>query len=403
MNATSPSFRVPGTPGEPYETYHRLRAEQPVCWDPKGTGAWKLLRYHDICDAMQDPRLGAVPAARVLVEGLTRSGHGPLTRMAQDGSGVLLFLDPPAHSRLRSLSSKAFTARAVDSLRGRIEALVLELLDGLGAARRFDLIQSLAVPLPMTVICELLGAPTGDLPRLTSWSRHMASLLDVADLDSRVAESARQTAEGFKYFLGLIGERRRKPAQDLLSTLVQVHEGKDTLTDAEVATFSLFILAAGNITTTNLIGNGVLGLLRHRGELEKLRQDPALMGSAVEEFLRYDSPIQRSSRVALDDLEIGGTTVRKGAIVTLMLGAGNRDPARFAEPDRLDITRPDNRHLAFGGGIHVCLGASLARLEGQIAIAALLERFPSMRLASDSPDWLPGRLQRGLRSLPLAV
>jgi pimeloyl-[acyl-carrier protein] synthase len=316
----------------------------------------------------------------------------------------MLFRDPPDHTRLRTLVSKAFTPRVIEGLRPHIQQIVDGLLDRVRDRRAMDLIADLAFPLPVIVISEMLGVPAADRDRFRQWSLDVARSLDAIALPvgPEVIERGNAARRALAdYFRGLIAERRRRPQADLLSGLIAAEEQGDTLSQAELLATCVLLLVAGHETTVNLIGNGMLALLRHPAELRKLGAEPALLPSAVEELLRWDSPVQRTGRITATDVELGGTLIPKGALVSAVLGAANRDPAHFPEPDRLDLARPDNRHLAFGWGIHFCLGAPLARVEGQIAIGALARRLPGLALATDRPEWRESSALRGLRALPV--
>jgi cytochrome P450 len=312
---------------------------------------------------------------------------------------TLLMLDPPAHTRLRRLVNKAFTPRVVEGLRGRIQALVDELLDGVAARRGMELIHDLAYPLPVTVIAELLGIPVDDRTRFKQWSDTLAVLLDPLQAADGLAPTERAFAEICSYMRPIFAERRRAPRDDLISALVTVEDQGQTLNEIELLSLTMLILGAGHETTTNLLANAVLALLRNPGERRRLQDDPTLIGSAVEEFLRYDSPVQTTDRVATVDCEVAGHPVRKGSVVALLLGAANRDPARFADPDRLDLGRPDNHHVSFGHGAHFCLGAALARVEAQIAIATLLRRFPDFDGDRAPKEWKRSVVLRGPTAL----
>ena len=300
--------------------------------------------------------------------------------------------------------SKAFTPKVVDGLRPRIQELVDELLDAVAAKGSMEIIEDLAYPLPVIVICEMLGVPPEDHETFKEWSRAAARSLDPEEiLPPEVQEERRQTLESFgDYFRALIVERRKDLKDDLISALIEAEEAGDKLTEEELLSTCILLLVAGHETTVNLIGNGALALLRNPDQLEMLRDDPSLAPRAVEELLRYDPPVQMTGRTALEDIEIGGGTVRKGQQVILLLAAANRDPERFADPDRLDITRDDTRHLAFSFGTHFCLGASLARLEGEIALGTLVRRFQGLKLQTEAPEYKENITLRGLASLPVA-
>jgi len=382
----------PGFRDDPYPVYHRLRAEDPVHHHPMGF--WVLTRYDDVARVLRDARFG-------------RGGFGEILRARFGEEGVdrsMLFRDPPDHTRLRALVNRAFTPRVVDAMRPRIQAIVDGLLDGLAGAGRMDLIADFAYPLPITVICEMLGVPAGDQREFRAWSADIARSLDAIAMpgDPAIVERGNAARRALSdYFRVLIDERRRAPRADLLSDLIAAEEQGDRLSEQELMATVLLLFVAGHETTVNLIGNGMLALLRNPGELRRLRAEPGLATSAVEELLRYDGPVQRTGRVAAEEIEIGRTTIPKGGLVLSILGAANRDPAHFPEPDRLDLARADNRHLAFGVGIHFCLGAPLARAEGQIGIGALARRLPRLALATDRPAWRDATALRGLAALPV--
>jgi pimeloyl-[acyl-carrier protein] synthase len=319
-------------------------------------------------------------------------------------SPSMLFQDPPEHTRLRTLVGKAFNGRGVERLRPHIQQIVDGLLDRLLDTRAMDVIADFAFPLPVRVISEMLGVPAGHQERFREWSLDIAASLDTLSLQTPSDVLARGYAaqEGIaEYFRDLIAERRRRPQDDLLTALIAAEENGEGLNDAELLATCGLLFVAGHETTVNLIGNGVLTLLSHPHELQKLREDPGLIGNTVEEVLRYESPIQRAGRMAEADVAIGGRTIGKGAIVSAVLSAANRDPAHFVEPDRFDITREDNRHLAFGWGTHFCLGAPLARAEGQIALGTLVGRLPKLALAGNQPEWRRSTEVRGLNALPV--
>jgi cytochrome P450 len=267
-----------------------------------------------------------------------------------------------------------------------------------------DVIEDLAYPLPVTVISELLGVPAGDSETVKAWSRDVARAVDAIALPVApevIERGGRATQAMAEYFRELAGERRRRPGPDLLSGLVEAEEAGDRLTERELLATCILLYVAGHETTVNLIGNGLLALLRHPEERRRLQDDPALLPGAIEELLRYDGPVQRTGRMAACDAEIGGVPIPAGSLVLGLLGAANRDPAQFAEPDRLDLGRDEPRHLGFGSGIHYCLGASLARLEAQVAIGTLVRRFPALTLAAECPAWRPSSTLRGLEALPV--
>jgi cytochrome P450 len=282
--------------------------------------------------------------------------------------------------------------------------VVDRLLDRVESHGGMDVIDDLAYPLPVTVICDMLGVPAGDHEQIKAWSSDIIRSLDAIGIpsDPTIVERGRVGRRGIAdYFRALLPERRRRPRADLLSSLIAVEEQGDRLTEGELLATCVLLFIAGHETTVNLIGNGLLALLRHPGELARLRREPALIGSAVEELLRYDSPVQRTARITNTEVELGGKTIPKGAFVVTAIGAANRDPAHFPDPDRLDVARADNRHMAFGFGIHFCLGAPLARVEGQLALGTLLQRMPGLRLGAQPLEWRESSTLRGLKALPV--
>ena len=390
FNPMDPAFVA-----DPYPTYHRLRAEDPVHHSP--LGFWVLTRYDDVVAALRDPRLAKEAIAAFVA---ARFG-APIPALGLS----MLDRDPPDHTRLRSLVSKAFTPRVVEGLRPHIQQIVNGLLAGVAEAGSMDLVEEFAYPLPVIVICEMLGVPVADQERFKAWSLDIARSLDTIMLppDSDVGRRGVAARHGLAdYFRELIGERRTKPRADMLSALIAAEEAGDKLNENELLATCILLLVAGHETTVNLLSNGTLALLRNPDQLRRLRENPALIGTAVEELLRYDGPVQRTARIPSEDITIAGRKIAAGEMVMPFLGAADRDPAQFPEPDRLDIGRKDNRHIAFGLGIHFCLGAPLARIEGQIAINTLVQRFPKLDLATETPEFRQSLTLRGLKSLPLS-
>src|SRR5213593_2041883 len=379
---------------DPYPTYHRLRAEDPVHHSP--LGFWVLTRYEDVVAALRDPRLIKEPIAAFVA---ARFG-APMPAMGLS----MLDRDPPDHTRLRSLVNKAFTPRVVEGLRPHIQKIVDGLLARVEGAGSMDLIEEFAYPLPVIVICQMLGVPVEDRERFKEWGLDIARGLDAillppdSDVAQRSAAARRALAD---YFRALIAERRTSPRGDLLSALIAAEEAGDKLSEDELLATCILLLVAGHETTVNLIGNGTLALLRHPDQLRRLRETPGLIASAVEELLRYDGPVQRTARIPSTDVTIGGRSIGKGEMVMPFIGAADRDPAQFPDPDRLDLARTDNRHIAFGWGIHFCLGAPLARVEGQIAIDALVRRLPKLELVTDEPEYRESLTLRGWKTLPV--
>jgi cytochrome P450 len=385
---------------DPYPLYRRLRENDPVHRSHAVRG-WVLFRHADCVDLLRDPRFSADDRN---LAGYSRQRSMAIRQGLVDPSApqepVMLRRDPPDHTRLRGLVNKAFTPRAVEKLRPRIEELTEELLFALERRGGFDLIADFAVPLPVTIIAEMLGIPARDRQLFKRWSDHLVGFLDPQASPGPVV--LRRTVEEFFAYLGqIIEQRRRVPADDLLSRLVLAEEAGDRLSEQELHGTVALLLAAGNETTTNLIGNGLLALLRHPEQLERLRSQPELAASAVEELLRWDSPVQFTMRIPTRELEFRGRRFDAGQAVVAVLGSANHDSEVFETPDRLDLGRQDNRHLSFGQGVHFCLGAQLARLEGEVALGALVRRFPDLRLAGGEPKWRRLTFLRGVESLPL--
>lgn len=393
---TRPSFRA-----DPYPRYRVLRERDPI-HRSFAAGGWILSRYSDVVAVLRDPAFSSDERHwrryRVVRARNARLG---LPDPYESERASMLRVDPPDHTRLRNLISKAFTPRAVERMRPRVEAILKELLAPFGTSGRFELVRDLASPLPVTVIAEMLGVPTEDRERFRHWSDEVIRSLGDSTPEDLVC-SVRAMEELGEYLVEIAEMRRRDPRPDLLSALVAAEEAGDKLSPGELATMGVLLLVAGNETTTNLIANGTLALLRNPDQLERLRREPELVPNAVEELLRYDSPVQLTSRLVREDLELRGHRFRRGEQLVLLLGAANRDPEAFPDPDRLDVARENVRHLSFGHGIHFCLGAQLARLEGALALRALLARFPNLALGSEPVEWRPNTVLRGPKALELS-
>lgn len=387
---------------DPYADYRRLREIDPFHRSPVVPG-WVLTQYQDIVDALSDSRLSSDERhwKRYPMIAARRRAMGMPEPYEEGGTGMLR-IDPPDHTRLRSLVSRAFTPRAVERMRDRIEARAQEFLDVPAKDGALELVSSFAAPLPVTIIAEMLGVPPEDHEQFRHWSDEGVRVLGFGDAED-VRRSLAAQAELRAYLEKIVDQRRREPKDDLLSGLVAAEENGDRLTAGELFAQTMLILIAGNETTTNLISNGLLALLRNPEQMERLRADPSLLPLAVNEFLRFDSPVQLTSRMAPEDLEFKGHLVRRGEQVILLLGAGNRDPAAFTNPEQLDVARDEERPLSFSHGIHYCLGAQLARLEGEIAFRALLDRFSHIELASSSVEWGENTILRGPKRVPLRV
>jgi cytochrome P450 len=391
----------PGFTADPYPQYEVLRDHDPVHQTP--FGIWILFRYDDVRRLLRDHSLSVEDR---------NARPGPMDELRREligdrverGNHAMLNRDPPAHTRLRRLVSKVFTPRAVERLRPRIEALVDDALDRAEDQGRLDLIAELAFPLPFVVISEMLGMPEVDRDQLRSWSGTLVRALEPVNEPELILAIAEAGDNMRELVSGIIEDKRRAPADDLLSALIAAEDQGDVLSDEELLDQVMLLYIAGHETTVNLIGNGTLALLRHRTELARLHDDPTLARAAVDELLRYDSPVQMSRRITLADMEVGGRTIEAGNFVGLMLASGNRDPRHWGDDaDVVRLDRPDaDQHLSFGGGAHHCLGAALARLEGEVAIGRLVRRFPRLDLAGE-PTW-NGRINlRGLDRLPLSV
>ena len=396
----TPEFR-----DDPYPFFAALRQHEPVHQTP--FGVYLLSRHADAAAIVRDPRLSNNQENSELFRAFADANPQSDEAMDQMNTVVMLFMDPPDHSRLRGLVSKAFTPKMVERLRSRVQQIVDERLDAVEARGdgRMDVVTELAYPLPVVIICELLGVPPEDHATFSSWSSELAASIDPDPLITP-EQQVRINAAGeafLQYFSELIERRRRSLRDDLLSALIEAEEGGDRLTQDELLGTALFLLIAGHETTVNLIGNGTLALLRHRDQLDRLRDNPDLDRHAVEELLRFDSPVQLTQRITLDDYQVGDVTIPKGQNLIPLLGAANRDPDAFAEPDKLDLGRENaNRHVAFGGGHHFCLGAALARLEGAAAIGTLVRRFPAIDLAGE-PQRRTTFTLRGLEHLPVTI
>ncbi|MBL1084854.1 cytochrome P450 [Streptomyces actinomycinicus] len=376
----------------PYDIYRRLRDTAPVhrITGPDGTPAWLVTRYDDVRAALTDPRLSL--DKRRATAGTYRGLSLPPTLDAN-----LLNMDPPDHTRIRRLVGRAFTPRRIQQLRDPIRRTADRLLDALGPHGTTDLVASYAAPLPITVICDLLGVPEEDRLDFRQWTDGLTAP------DPARPHAAKEAMAAMLGFLtGLVEAKRRAPGDDLLSDLIAVHDEGDRLSEEELMSLAFLILFAGYENTVQLIGNSVLALLQHPEQLAALREEPARLPSAVEEFARYEGPMLLAMRrFPVEDVTIAGVTVPAGETVWVSLSAADRDPARFPDPDRLDISRDASGQLALGHGIHYCLGAPLARVETEIALAALLERFPALALAEGELRWRPSLRARGLVALPV--
>ena len=384
---------------DPYPAYERMRRTDPMHLSPHGM--YVASRHAEVSLALRDKRFGKDFVDRTVRRYGPDVMEEPIFRSMRHW---MLQQDPPDHTRLRGLVVKAFTARRVEDMRPRIQAIVDETLDRIAPRGHMDLIEDFAFRLPVTIICDMLGIPAEHREVFYTGSRNGGRLLDPVPLSpAEIAEANAARTMSAMYFQQLFELRRRQPGDDLTTQLVQAEEDGSKLSNEELTANIILLFGAGHETTVNLIGNGLLALHRNPDQLALLKANPALITNAIEEFLRYDSSVQMTGRVALEDIDdLGGKKIPKGESVLCLLGSANRDPAVYPDrPDRLDIVRPNVRPLSFGGGIHFCLGAQLARIEAEVAIATLLRRLPELRLDdAQTPEWRPTFVLRGLKRLP---
>ena len=401
MTAAAPELSLyqlldPEVLADPYPLYHRLRNEDPVHWDPF-LSAWVVTRYQDVVHVLHYFSADRTPTP----EQLTAMGLSAMNPIAQVMVQQMLFMDAPAHTRLRTLASTAFSPARVAVLRSHIQEIVDELIGAIEAAGRLDVIEDFAFPLPAIVTAEMLGVPVTDRDQLKTWSADFAEMLgNFQHNPDRIPRVLRSVQEMTVYFMARMTEMREHPRPGLIHSLMTAEVNGERLTDEEVVANSIVTMVGGQETTTNLIGNGILSLLRNPAELQRLREDPTLIVNAVEELLRYESPSQHTARIAPTDVVLGGRQIRKGQAVIAVMAAGNRDPEQFPDPDTLDLGRDAKRHLAFGWAAHFCFGAALARIEGQIAFETLLRRLPELRLTPGQLTWRENLGLRGLTALP---
>jgi len=384
---------------DPYPLYRRLRTEDPVHWDPF-LHAWVVTQYADVVTVLYRFSASRTPAP----EQLAAMGLETLTPLARVLVKQMLFLDGEAHGRMRGLAAHAFTPRRVAVLREHIEEITSRLLDAAAQRGSMDVVADLGAPLPAIVTAEMLGVPSEDHAQLKNWSADFAEVLgNFQHNPDHAARMLRTTNAMSEYFRDRIREQRRQPREGLINALLTAEIDGDRLSEEEIVANCIITMVGGQETTTNLIGNGVLALLRHTDQLARLRADLSLVPSAVEELLRFEPPTQHTARLAPEDLTMGGRLLKKRQAVIAVIGAANRDPERFADPDRLDVGRADNRHLAFGWGPHFCFGAPLARIEGQTAFAMLLARFSHIELEPGPLVWRQNLALRGLERLPVRL
>jgi len=392
---------------DPFPLYADLRRRAPI--HRNDLGFWVVARHADCLAVLRDRRASS-DSLNVAVERMPQGFRTPVAEDDPIAAAMIemrpfLFRDPPDHTRLRGLVSKAFTPKVVESLRTRTQQVVDELLDAALDADRVDLLEAFAYPLPVRVICDLLGVPVEDQDRFKVWSDALARGLDPDFLLTQEVIDARSEAvlQFSQYFFELLAERRRAPGEDLLSRLVQAEDGGTVLSEAELLSTCILLLVAGHETTVNLISGGTLALLRHPDQMERFRTDPGVLRSGVEEMLRFVSPVQLTGRALTEDCEFGGVEFAEGDFAMLLIASANHDPEQFEDPERFDVTRTPNNHLGFGFGIHHCLGAPLARMEAQVALTSLVRRAPGLALTVGDVTYKTNVVLRGMESLPVSM
>lgn len=393
----SPQFRT-----NPYPIYETLREETPVFF-AENSRMWVVSRYEDVVALLKDRRFGrsldGTPVATTRPRSTPDDPMHPFRKLSDDS---MFDKEPPDHTRLRSLVHKAFTPKRVESLRGQIQEITDALLDGIEADGEADLLATFAVPLPVTVIAEMLGVPEADRHQLRPWSHDIVALFELTHTPEQAERAVRAASEFSDYLRALAAERRAHPGDDLMTALVQAEEDGDKLTEDELVATCVLLLNAGHEATVNVVGNGLLALLSRPDQHAAVRDNPTLVPSAVEEMMRFDTPLQLFRRKAREEVTYKDYHFAAGDEIALLFGSANRDPRRFADPGALDVTRKDNPHISFSAGIHFCLGAPLARLELYTAVGTLLRRFPRLRLVGPTPAYRDSFVIRGLEALPVA-
>jgi len=422
-------LQEPHIRSNPYPFYKQLREHDPVHWDEE-MGFWIFTRYNDIAALYTDDRFSRAQGLMRGFEKLSRENQQIAQPVYHSFSKTVFYADPPYHTHLRGLMNYAFTPRRVEQLRPYVQKIVNDLLTTAEARGDVDIIQDLAYPLPVMVIAELLGLPATDRARFKGWSDDLFAILGTVRHKSQhlLERAAQSLAEMTEYVKGLSQKRRENPQDDLLSALLASTDEDDssyhhqdlpsphstgellhqreataTLTEEELVANINILLSTGHETTTHLIGNGILALLQHPEQRQKLFDHPELLPSAIEEIMRYDNPVQITYRSALEDAQINGKSIRKGDLVNTIIGSANRDDSHYTDPDRFDIIRSEGRHLGFGLGIHFCIGAPLVRLEAEVAFETILHRFPNLNLLTDDLQWQEHPIFRGLKSLPVSL
>jgi pimeloyl-[acyl-carrier protein] synthase len=403
-NNLTDNWYTPEFYADPYPYYDAVRNVAPVIWSESEQG-WVVTGYEQVAAILHDPeRFSSAGRMAALLDRLPVEDRDHFQPIYDHFSGGIIRSDPPDHTRLRQLINATFTPRVIKTNQANIETTMRRLFDQFEADQNVDLVSQFAFPLPATVICRMLGVPTDDLEQVRDWTIRINSVVAGAlPLREAAEEMQKALVELQDYYRAMIAQRHQSPQEDLMSLLVAAEDEGERLTEAELLSTAENLLAAGHETTTNLISNTVLTLLRHPQQWQRLATHPDGIPQAVEEVLRYESPLQRQTRIVKQDMTFEGQSLRQGQIVYLMIGAANRDPAAFVDPNCFDIERTNNRHLAFGVGVHFCIGAPLARLEGKMALEALLREFPKMQLAGDHLRWSPTAAIRGPVSLPVQL
>jgi cytochrome P450 len=385
----------------PYPFYHQMRKEGNIIWSSAGERRWIAVGYNAALTCLTDSRFSVEASEESMAE-YSQIRHAPHHQDLMTGlTKFMLAQDPPQHTRVRKLINKAFTRAEVASMTTRIKEIIDSLLGRVVSKGKMDLVSDFAFPLPMSIICGMLGFPESDRESIKEWTEHIQSAVEPVLTEEALETGSKAAHEMFDYFRAQIQSRRQDPKEDLLSLLVQAEEDGDTLSLDELLANLLLLVIAGHETTVNLIANGMYALIENPVEMKKLISNPDLIPSAVEEFLRYQSPLQLTERFVKEDLELEGQSLKKGDKIVVVLGAANRDPEQFESPDTLNVERNPNKHLAFGQGIHFCVGAPLARFEGKMAFEELLSRLPNIAVAADQVQYKPIMGFRGLTSLPV--
>ena len=395
-------FLTPEYFSDPYPLYRELRTNAPAYWSKK-LNAWLLTRYDDVKSGLNDPKLNSSDRIASIMDRIDSSAKQEYNGLLKHMTNMMSFNDPPVHTRLRKLVGKAFTPNRINNLQPQIQTIVDELLDKVCKQSSFDLVDEFAFQLPAIVICEMLGIPREDRDKIRKWSNDIVGFVSAGAVTSESTAQAQQTVdEATSYLLALANDRRHNPCDDMLTALVEAEDQGDSLSKDEFVSMIVLLFFAGFETTEGLIGNSMLALFRNPSQFSLLKSHPELTENAVEEFMRYDNSVQRQSRVANEIIDSHGQLIKPGDYVILFIGAANRDPDHFSNPNKLDITRTGNKHIGFGHGIHFCIGGPLARMETHLAISSIIRRMPNIRLIEDKPEFENLLALRKLRTLEVS-